>query len=119
MTEEKRIHQRHELRLGLFCQSFGGSSRKFVNGTTVNVSTGGMFFEAGGPHFKNGDIVTVSLFVPPTEDLLASGGTMTGIGRVTRTVKLAGPSDLINKDMQGKERHGIAVQWLRPPKLGP
>jgi len=74
------------------------------SGYTLNVSTGGLYFETEAGIFEQGNLLKVELDIPPTSGLLEFGGKIAGFARVLRTDSASG-------------KYGVALQFCRPPKL--
>ena len=114
---EKRRHERLPMRLGILCRKIGQSAETFYRGQTLNISTGGLFFETADGEdgvFNQGDLLNVELSVPPTNGLLEFGGRISSFARVVRACGLsqgrvspAGPPNKV----------GVAVQFCQHPKL--
>ena len=79
----------------------------------MNVSSGGLYFEAVGP-VEQGDLLEVVLEIPPTAGLLEFGGKLAGYANVLRAEKMC--DDQAGTD-PACEKYGVAVQFCRPPKL--
>ena len=101
---EKRRHKRLGAKYNLSCRKVGSNSNIPYNGHTLNVSTGGLYFETTSISFEQGDLLHVELSIPPTSGLLEFGGKIAGFAKVLRTDSAS-------------ERHGVALQFCRPPKL--
>ena len=101
---EKRRHKRLEAKYNLSCQKVGPTGSMSYGGHTVNVSTGGLYFETAADTFKQGDLLKVELDIPPTSGLLEFGGKLAGFAKVLRTDSASG-------------KHGVAIEFCRPPKL--
>jgi len=102
--KEKRRHKRLGAKYSLSCRQVGATDDKSFSGHTVNVSTGGVYFETETEIFKQGSLLRIELDVPPTSGLLEFGGKIAGYAKVLRTQMVSG-------------KHGVAVQFCRPPKL--
>ena len=101
---EKRRHKRLGAKYILSCRQVGSNRSIFYHGYTLNVSTGGLYFETTTDKFKQGNLLKVELSIPPTSGLLEFGGKIAGFAKVLRTDSVAG-------------RHGVALQFCRTPKL--
>jgi hypothetical protein len=101
---EKRRHKRLGAQYNISCRKVGSTINRPYNGNTVNVSTGGLYFETTTDTFKQGNLLTVELSIPPTSGLLEFGGKIAGFAKVLRTDSSSG-------------RYGVALQFCRPPKL--
>ena len=101
---EKRRHKRLGEKYSLSCRKVGSTGNISYDGQTMNVSTGGLYFETKTDIFEQGNLLKVELSIPPTPGLLEFGGKIAGFARVLRTDSDSG-------------RHGVALQFCRPPKL--
>jgi len=101
---EKRRHKRLGIKYNLSCRKVGSTGNISYGGRTLNVSTGGLYFETINDKFEQGDLLHVELSIPPTSGLLEFGGKIAGFAKVLRTDSASG-------------RHGVALQFCRPPKL--
>jgi len=103
-SSEKRRFKRLQITLGLSCREVGSTTDALYNGCTINVSPGGLYFETADAAFETGNLLKVELTIPPTPGLLEFGGRISGFGRVLRTCSHRG-------------KHGVALEFYRPPKL--
>lgn len=101
---EKRRHRRLGAKYNLSCQKVGSIGSISFEGSTVNVSTGGLYFETANDTFEQGDLLKVELSIPPTSGLLEFGGKIAGFAKVLRTDSAPG-------------KYGVALQFCHPPKL--
>jgi hypothetical protein len=85
----------------------------FLNGSTLNVSTGGLFFQTASSNLSKGDLLNVELDLPPTSGLLELGGTISSFGRVLRICKTE------NSSTHTKGKYGVAVEFCQSPKFSP
>ena len=101
---EKRRHKRLGAKYNISCRKVGSTGNISYDGHTLNVSTGGLYFETSTDIFEQGNLLKVELSIPPTSGLLEFGGKIAGFAKVLRTDSTSG-------------RHGVALQFCRPPKL--
>jgi hypothetical protein len=101
---EKRRHRRLGAKYNLSCRKIGTTGSTSFEGNTVNVSTGGLYFETADDTFKQDDLLKVELSIPPTSGLLEFGGKIAGFAKVLRTDSASG-------------KYGVALQFCHPPKL--
>lgn len=101
---EKRRHKRLGATYKLSCRKVGSTSNIPYDCHTLNISTGGLYFEATRGAFEQGDLLHVELSIPPTSGLLEFGGKIAGFAKVLRTDSAS-------------DKHGVALQFCRPPKL--
>jgi hypothetical protein len=108
---ERRKHRRLSIQLDILCRKVGGPGEEFSKGSTLNVSTGGLYFQTASSNLRKGDLLNVELDVPPTSGLLELGGTMSSLGRVLRIGEIEDP-------MRGiREEYGVAVEFCQSPKF--
>lgn len=84
---EKRYHQRLPLRLSVHCQTVGLSSGESYNGSTVDVSPGGILVELNEPGLQEGQLLSIEMHVPPTTGLVEYGGRFSSYARVCRVLE--------------------------------
>lgn len=101
---EKRNHRRLGAKYNISCRKVGSTGSISCEGNTVNVSTGGLYFETANDTFEHGDLLKVELSIPPTSGLLEFGGKIAGFAKVLRTDSASG-------------KYGVALQFCHPPKL--
>ena len=111
---EKRKFRRLPVSLDLFCRQVGSSGDKSCRGCTVNISSGGLFFETATTPFEFGNLIRVDLSIPPTEGLLELGGRISGFARVLRTSQLSRTQEEQRAD---SPCYGVAAEFCRPLKL--
>ena len=111
---EKRKFRRLPVSLDLSCRKVGLSGDESCHGKTVNVSSGGLFFETKDISFESGNLITVDLSIPPTEGLLEFGGRISGFARVLRASQLSQAHERQEAELP---RYGVAVEFCRPLKL--
>jgi hypothetical protein len=109
---DRRRHKRLPVKFSVLCQKVGLSDGRFYSGNTVNVSPGGMLVEVANSQFKDGELMSVEMTVPPTEGLLEYGGSFSGYARVIRVhqpeaVRPAIPS----------HASAVAVEFCESPRL--
>ncbi len=110
---EKRRDRRMGAQFDISCHAVGSAASKSYDGRTVNVSSGGLYFETDET-FEPGNLLEVELSIPPTPGVLEFGGKLAGFARVLRARGLEGA--LVGEGPSGG-RCGVAVQFCRPPKL--
>jgi hypothetical protein len=101
---EKRRHRRLGANYNISCRKVGSTDNKAYDGTTVNVSPGGLYFKTAADTFEQGNLLKVELSIPPTSGLLEFGGKIAGFAKVLRTDSTSG-------------QFGVALQFCRSPKL--
>lgn len=108
---EKRKYKRLPIKLDLLCHRAGSVAKDVHTGCTMDVSSGGLYFETATDVFKLGNMLTVELSIPPTAGLLEFGGSVSGLGKVVRTQTIcdsATDTDLISA------KSGIALEFCQP-----
>jgi len=111
---ERRKYKRLGAKFDMSCREVGSTIEQSHTGCTVNVSSGGLYFETESATFKPGGLLKVELSIPPKRGLLEFGGRISAFARVLRTDNIfesAGDTDLTC----GK--YGVALQFCRSPKL--
>ena len=104
--EDRRRFRRTSLRLRISRLEGVGAVRPNEDLRTTNVSAGGMFFHVGMDRQPPvSTTVSFELNVPPGEGYSASGGSISGSGRVVRTVPVSAGAT------------GVAVHFTRPLSL--
>lgn len=113
MQRDRRIDHRVPLDLTAVCHKVGQSPGRTYTARSVNVSPGGMLMEVNTSDFKEGQLLSVEMSVPPTEGLLEFGGRFSTYARIVR----------VQPDEQQREsdRIGapkkIALEFCRSMKL--
>ncbi len=111
---EKRKDRRLGANLNISFHKVGSRANEPCHGCTVNVSSGGLYFETTTGTIKQGDLLRVELSVPPTPGLLEFGGKIAAFAKVLR-------ADNISGDITGSgsacNKYGVALQFCHRPKL--
>ena len=111
-NDERRKYKRLGAKFDISCREVGSTTERAHAGCTINVGTGGLYFESKDVSFKPGSLLEVELSIPPKRGLLEFGGRISGFARVLRTdIKSEADADSTS------DKHGIAVQFCRSPKL--
>jgi len=111
---EKRKYKRLPLKFGISCRRIGSTAQHSQTGRTMNVSTGGLYFQTTDDTFKPGALLKVRLSIPPTAGLLELGGRIAGFARVLRTEKLNVCSTEFSPS---PHTHGVALEFCQRPRL--
>jgi hypothetical protein len=111
---EKRKHKRLGAKFDISCRKVGSTEERAYVGRTVNVSSGGVYFETTTETFKLDNLLKIELSIPPTSGLLEFGGKIAGFAKVLRTENIC--DSAAGKD-SSSDRYGVALQFCRPPKL--
>ena len=107
---DKRRHRRLRLQYDISCRKVSSTGGKSYRGRTVNVSSGGLYFETTVEVFRRGDVLKVILEIPPTAGLLEFGGKLAGYANVLR-------AERIRDTDPPCDNYGVAAQFCRSPKL--
>ncbi|MBN1805417.1 MAG: PilZ domain-containing protein [Sedimentisphaerales bacterium] len=107
---ERRKTRRLGARFDLSYHEVGSPAYRAYIGSTLNVSTGGLYFETQDRQIKPGSLLEVDLSIPPERGVLEFGGKISGFAKVLRT-------DIIADEHSTDMRRGIAVRFCRTPAL--
>jgi len=111
---EKRKYRRLGAKFDISCRKVGSTEEKSYRGCTMNVSSGGLYFATAAATFKPGNLLELTLSIPPTAGILEFGGRISGFARVLRTDNFhVSPVDTGSSSA----RYGVALQFCRPPRL--
>lgn len=108
---EKRRSHRLLVNLNLKCRKISPPAEQTYTGQTVNVSSGGLYFETLVNTFEPGNLLKVELAIPATAGLLEFGGRISGFAKVLRT------NDYLTNTNLAAGRYGVAAEFSRSPKL--
>jgi hypothetical protein len=111
---EKRKYRRLGAKFELSCSKVGSPIEELQSGRTVNVSSGGLYFETTAEGFEPGNLLKVDLSIPPTSGQLEFGGRISGFARVLRINAIRKSSPGVNSSSKGC---GVALEFCRPLKL--
>jgi hypothetical protein len=110
--DERRKYKRLGIRFDLSCREVGSATHRAHSGSTVNVGTGGLYFETKDVSFKPGSLLEVELSIPPKRGLLEFGGRISGFARVLRTDSISAQGTAFDAG-----KYGVALQFCRSPRL--
>lgn len=111
---EKRKYRRLPLKFGISCRRIGSTVQQSQTGRTMNVGTGGLYFQTTDDAFKSGTLLKVRLSIPPTAGLLEFGGRIAGFARVLRNENL----NVRSSDSSPSPRTlGVALEFCQRPRL--
>jgi len=110
--DERRKYKRLGARFDISYREVGSETNRALSGCTVNVGTGGLYFETQDVAFKPGSLLEVELSIPPKRGLLEFGGRISGYARVLRTDIISGPGA-----GSAFDKNGVAVQFCQTPRL--
>lgn len=112
--DERRKYKRLGAKFDISCREVGSTTERAHAGCTINVGTGGLYFETKDVSFKPGSLLEVELSIPPRRGLLEFGGRISGFARVMR-------ANNIYESARGTDltfgNYGVALQFCRSPKL--
>jgi len=109
---DRRLHKRLPLKISVLCQSVGISGGTAFCGSTIDVSCGGMLVEFSGKGVSDGQLLSIEMYVPPTEGLLEYGGRFSSYARV---VRLDEAGDGLQS--QSSASRTAALEFCQSPKL--
>jgi hypothetical protein len=110
--DERRKYKRLGAKFDISCREVGSATERAHAGCTINVGTGGLYFETKDVSFKPGSLLEVELSIPPKRGLLEFGGRISGFARVLRTDSISAEGTALTSG-----KHGVAVQFCRSPRL--
>ena len=112
---EKRAHRRLEIRLPLeYRKRDAGRSNAFRT-MTVNVSTGGVYFETTDEALGVGDTLEFELGIPPGDSRFPLPGKISTKGKVVRTIAI--PGQELNGKIPSYARMGVAARFQEEFKI--
>ncbi len=107
MKTERRRHRRLDIRLPLDYAPVADGAFGSQHTTTLNVSTGGVLFEADDPGLEPGSLMNLHLTIPPGEGHFPYQGRISTLGVVTRVDPLS----------DSPARWGVAAQFRESLRL--
>jgi hypothetical protein len=110
--DERRKYKRLGDKYDLSYREVGSATDRAHSGCTVNVGTGGLYFETQDVVLKPGSLLEVELSIPPKRGMLEFGGRISCFARILRTEIISDADSGLTFD-----RHGVAVQFCRSPRL--
>lgn len=115
-TDNRRAYRRLELRLPLEYRPSHTPRANMSHTNTVNVSTGGVYFETAVDDIRPGQELNLELAVPAGDERFPPGGKITTIGQVVRTAVL---HDGAKKQGSPRkfDRYGVGVQFQQGLRL--
>jgi hypothetical protein len=106
---EKRKFKRLPIAYDITCRKVDSTTERLYKGCTVNISTGGLYFETADGTFMPGNLLKIELSIPPTAGLLEFGGKIAAFAKVLRTSNIS--------DTSSSDKYGVALQFCQSPKL--
>ncbi len=113
--KEKRAHRRLYIRLPLSYRKQDSGRSKGFRTITINVSTGGVYFETTDEGIQVGDILDFELGIPPGDSRFPLPGKITNTGKVVRTAAIQ-EQDVENGG-PSYSRIGVAAQFQEEFKI--
>ncbi|MCD4830927.1 MAG: hypothetical protein K8R02_03850 [Anaerohalosphaeraceae bacterium] len=116
MNEEKerRRHRRLPLKLEVFCQKVGAESCGLLRAEAVNIAPGGVLLQSSQlAEASEGDLFSLELEIPASDDNLEFGGRFSGFARVVRAIEQSRERDRFCPTLK---KH-IALEFCARPKL--
>ena len=114
-TVEKRVHRRLDVKLPVdYCHLDTDRGGDAGRSTTVNVSTGGVYFETTNKNIKAGDILALELGVTSDDNRFPPDSKIATTGKVLRTAVLENRPD---RDKPSYTSYGIAAKFSKGFKL--
>ncbi|MDT8301421.1 MAG: PilZ domain-containing protein [Sedimentisphaerales bacterium] len=110
--DERRKYKRFGAKYDISFREVGSTTERTHTGCTVNVGTGGLYFESKDASFKPGSLLEVELSIPPKQGLLEFGGRISGFARVLRTDRVSAEGTAL-----ASGKYGVALQFCRSPRL--
>ena len=105
---ERRQHRRLNIRLPLECRTMGEEPQVVYRTVTLNVSTGGLYFELDTERIREGMLLELSLTVPPGDGHFPYHGSVHCVGEVVRVQKV---SRTEGSTESARDRFGIAAKF--------
>ncbi|MDD4890340.1 MAG: PilZ domain-containing protein [Phycisphaerae bacterium] len=109
MEQERRQHRRLPIQLPLICRAPDAPERIVVRSKTVNVSTGGLYFETLSDEVRAGQKLELELTVPPGDGHFPYQGRVTADVRVIRVTEL--PAKSSAEGLAHLPRRGVAATF--------
>ena len=112
-TIDRRRHRRLPMRLDLSWRPIDGQPARLCKAHTVNVASGGLYFESDETELDVGNLAEVRLSIPPKAGVLELGGTISVPARVVRV-------DNMGNSHEGSASgggQGVAVEFCLRPRL--
>jgi len=104
-VKNRRKHERLSLRLEAYCQKAGHVGGYLLQGSTLNVSTGGVLLRcADKVKAKCGDLFSLEIGVPPKDSSLEFGGRFSGYAKVVRVIESGSEADCVAFEFCGRPR---------------
>jgi len=109
-TKEKRAHRRLDIHLPLSFQIKGSGRSNNYRTTTINVSTGGTYFETTADDITVADKLSLELELPTGDGRFPPQGKIVTEGEVVRCITI---EDEPNKEGLSFPRLGVATRFQK------
>lgn len=115
MDTERRKHRRLPIQLPLICKDPLNPDQIVVRSKTLNVSTGGLYFETLADAIRPGQSFEIELTIPPGDGHFPYQGRVTAVGQVVRIDDLPATRD--GEGLTRTPRRGVAARFNDNLKL--
>ncbi len=115
MEQERRRYRRLPIQLPLICRAPDNPERIIIRSKTINVSTGGLYFETLADDVRPGQRIQLELTVPPGEGHFPYQGRVIADANIVRVTDLAPQSKA--EGLAHLPRKGIAATFSTGLKL--
>jgi hypothetical protein len=113
--KEKRSHRRLYIRLPLEYRKRDAGRSSGFRTMTINVSTGGVYFETTDEGIRVGDILDFELGIPPGDSRFPLPGRIANKGKVVRTIAIQDQD--VEIGVPSYSRFGVAAQFQEEFKI--
>jgi len=113
-TQERRAHRRLEIRLPLQYHREGVGRCNVCRTTTLNVSTGGVYFETTADDIQPADTLAFELGIPEGDARFPMHGKIATTGKVVRTLRIDRPA---SHGEPAFIRYGVGAQFQQGFRL--
>jgi len=115
--KDQRAHRRLTIQLPVGCVSQDAGWARAIRGATLDISTGGIYFEADVPpsifRLPTDAILDIELTIPPGDGHFPYEGHLQSIAQVVRWKELGE----VNSAGSGRRRVGVAARFREPLRL--
>ena len=115
MEQERRRHRRLPIQLPLICRAPDCPERILVRSKTINVSTGGLYFETLSDDVRPGQRIELELTIPPGDGYFPYQGRVLADAEVIRVADL--PPKVTGEGLAHLPRKGVAASFSTSLKL--
>lgn len=112
--QEKRAHRRLTIRIPLEYRKQGVRRSNVSRTMTINVSTGGIYFETTDDTIAEGDLLELELGIPPGDSRFPIQGKIANLGKVVRKRLIETDPD---QPAAAYTRYGLAAQFQEEFKI--